>query len=427
MTGVQTCALPISVGTLEAADLDGDGDDELLLLRRGGIDVVTPVPGEPAGLRELVADDGLGTSPSGPRLAWDEPAASDASVRIEAPGDFRTYRLRADGRLVLASEQTIPQRVAASADRVRMTSPPVLAVGRQAEGRMLFATEPEALGQRRLRTYLLDPDGPLESKSLVSWALFPGPERVVDSARALLNGAPVLIVTTTSADKLSLLAEKALRVFPLSGDRTRAGDAPLFAAATGINLWQEANPAIVDLNGDGRDDLVLGYWKGLKSAIAALEVYRGGAAPALEKAGSSSFDVEGGDKGFMRFGPDMDGDGRPDLILLADRTLFVFPGTPAGKAIDRPVDSRPSRRIALPADLPTSGQTSVSMGTNGLQIERSAGGLGTPHLVDLDGDGRREVIFAGDAALGAGRVVAVFVRGVNALAASSNISALEKP
>jgi hypothetical protein len=369
-----------------------------------------------------LTDPSLGASCCGPRTAWDDGAAFDPVVRVETPGAFRTYRLRGDGALVESSELTIPQSVSAGAERVTVSSPPVRAVGRDASGRMLFATDPQALGTRRLRTMLLDPDGPRESQLVESWALFPSPERVVDSAFAMLNGAPVLIVTTTSADKLSLLGEKALRVFPLGGDRTRAGDAPSFAATTGINLWQEANPAVVDLDGDGRDDLLLAYWKGLKNAIASIEVYRGGVNPLFKSAGSMSFDVEEGEKGFLAATADLDGDGRGDLLLLAHHELLVVPGQPAGRAIDKPFDKRPSRRIALPADLPHPGRTEFLVGIGGVQVSRMAGGLGTPHLVDLDADGRAEALFAGGVAGGVGRIVVVFVRGAGALAPSSTIS-----
>jgi len=342
-------------------------------------------------------------------------------LRFEVPGGFRTYRSVGARGLALVSEQAIPESVTASAERVTIASPPVRAVGRPASGRMVFATEPQALGKRRLRTVFVDPDAPRDNQSIESWALFPAAERVVDSGFALLGGAPVLVATTTSGDKLSLLGEKSLRVFPLGGDRTRAGDAPVFAATTGINLWQEARPAVLDLDGDGRDELVLAYWKGLKNAIAALEVYRGGVSPILAKEGTTAFDVEGGAKGFIAFGSDIDGDTRPDLLLMANRELLVFPGVAASRAIRKPVESRPSRKIPLPADLPDAQGDSFSMGTGGFQISRSAGGLGTPRIFDLSGDGRPEILFAGEATRGAGRAIVVFVAGPGPLAPSSNI------
>jgi hypothetical protein len=412
----------LPAGALDSADLDGDGEDELLLQHDGGIDLVTMPSDGPAGIRALIEDPEMGEPCCGPRMAWDAPAAKDTALRVALLGEFRTYGRGRDGGVAIASELAIPKRVNAGAQRVRVESPAVRPIGRTPAARMVFATEPEAVGRRRLRTLLLDPDGPAETRVVESWALFPEPERVVDSAFAMLNGSPVLIVTTTSAEKLSLLGEKALRVYPLGGDRTRAGDAPSFAATTGINLWQQANPAVVDLDRDGRDELVLAYWKGLKNSIAALEVYRGAAATGFAKPRTMSFDVENGEKGYLEFGADADGDGRPDLILLANKELLVFPGSAPDRAAEKPVETHPSRRIALPADLPGAHGISLSMEADGFQISRSAGGFGTPHLLDLDGDGRPEALFAGNGANGGGRVSIVFLRGSAALAPSGTIS-----
>lgn len=410
----------LAEGTLDSADIDGDGQEELILQYDGGIDLVTMPSAGPTATRALVADPLLGTVCCGPRLAWDSAAAKDSALRVALLGAFRSYGPGREGGLAITSELETPERVSPGAERLVVQSPAVRPIGMLPTGRMVFATEPEALGRRRLRSMLLDPDGPAEKRAVESWALFPQPESVVDSAFAILQGAPVLIVTTTSADKLSLLGEKALRIYPLGGDRTRAGDTPLFAATTGINLWQRTFPTVVDLDGDGRDDLVLAYWKGLKNAIAALEVYKGGAASGFAKPRSVSFDIEEGEKAFMEFGPDVDGDGRPDLLLFAKRELLVFPGSEPDRAIQNPVASRASRRIPLALDLPRPRGNSMSMSLAGFQISRSAGGLGAPHLVDLDGDGRPEAVFAGDGPSG-GRASVVFVRGVPALAPSGTI------
>ena len=411
----------LPAGTLDSADIDGDGAQELLLLRDGGIDLVTMSPEGQTATRALVEDPLLGTSCCGPRLAWDSAAAQDSALRVALLGAFRSYGPGRVGGVAITSELETPERVNAGAERMVVRSPAVRPLGRTQAGRMVFATDPEPLGRRRLRTLLLDPDGPAETHVVESWALFPEPESVVDSGFAMLQGSPVLIVTPTSADKLSLLGEKALRIYPLGGDRTRAGDAPLFAATTGINLWQRAFPVVVDLDRDGRDDLVLAYWKGLQNSIAALEVYRGGAASGFAKPRSMSFDIDDGEKAFMEFGTDVDGDGRPDLILFAKRELLVFPGSEPDRAVQKPVASRASRRIPLAPDLPRPRGSSMAMGLDGFQISRSAGGLGAPHLVDLDGDGRPEAVFAGDGASG-GRASVVFVRGSAALAPSGTIS-----
>jgi hypothetical protein len=407
-------------GTLDSADLDGDGQDELLLQHDHAIDLVTPSADGAWTSHTVVEDRLLGATCCGPRLAWDAAAAQDNALRVALLGAFRSYGPGREGAVAITSELETPERVNAGSERVRVASPAVRPIGRTQAGRMVFATDPEPLGRRRLRTLLLDPDGPAESKVVESWALFPEPETPVDSAFAMLQGSPVLIVTTTSADKLSLLGEKALRIYPLGGDRTRAGDAPLFAAITGINLWQQTFPAMVDLDEDGRDDVVLAYWKGLQNSIAALEVYKGGATSGFAKARSMSFDIDGGEKAFMAFGPDLDGDRRPDLILFAKRELLVFPGSAPDRAVQKPVASRASRRIPLAPDLPRPRGYSMSMGLEGFQMSRSWGGLGTPHFIDLDGDGRPEAVMAGDGASG-GRVSVVFVRGSSAAEASATI------
>ncbi len=410
-----------SVGTLDSADVDGDGAEELILLRKGGIDLLAPSSEDETTAQALVEDSLLGATCCGPRLAWDEAAAQDSTLRVALLGAFRSYGPGRDGNVAITSELETPERVSGGAERMLVRSPAVRPIGRTQAGRMVFATDPEPLGRRRLRTLLLDPEGPAETRVVESWALFPEPEGLVDSAFAMLQGAPVLIVTTTSAEKLSLLGEKALRIYPLGGDRTRAGDAPLFAATTGINLWQRTFPAVVDLDRDGRDDVVLAYWKGLKKTIAALEVYQGGPATGFAKPRSMSFDVDDGEKSFLQFGPDIDGDGRPDLILFAKRELLVFPGSEPDRAVQKPVASKPSRKIPLAPDLPRPRGSSMSMGLNGFQISRSPGGLGAPHFVDLNGDGRPEAVFAGDGP-GGGRATVVFVRGSGPLAPSDTIS-----
>ena len=338
-------------GSLDTVDLDGDGNEDLLLQRKGGIDRITLGDEGGVSVAPLAQDEMFPDVHGGPRIAWDPDAAGDGKLRVPLLGGFRTYGPGSSGAWTLISELAVPQRVDAGPELFRIRSPSIEAIGRAGDGRLVFATESEPLGKRRLRTLLLDPDGPAERRVVESWALFPEPERVVDRDFALLRGAPVLIVTTTTADKLSILGEKALRIYPLGGDRTRAGDPPLFAAMTGINLWQEARPTIIDLDGDGRDDLVLAYWKGLKNSIVAFEVYRGTENGSFGKARSTSFEVDDGKRGVLEFGRDLDGDGRPDAMLRAGTRPVGFcrgAGKPrAGEAgRNAPVAQDPARRRA---------------------------------------------------------------------------------
>jgi len=392
----------LPIGTLASGDLDDDGNDELYLTRRGGIDRVIPGAEAHAEVHQVVGDLPASAIVGGP----------SPELRVNLLGAFRTYRRSHDGGVALVSELPITQKLVPARERIRVESSAVNAIGRLPSGRPGFATDAEPLGTRRLRTQFLDPDGPADARAIESWALLPTSERVVDRGLALLDGAPVLIVTTTGAEKLSLLKEKMLRIYPLGGDRTRAGDNPLFATSTGINLWQEAYPTVVDLDHDGRQDLVFAYWKGLKNAIAALEVYRGGESPRFAKPKTTSFDVTNGEKSYLAFGVDMDGDGRPDLMLLANHELLVYPGTAPDRAIDRPVESKPSRRLPLPADLPEPSGRSVSVSLEGgFQIGRAEPGLGTPQHEDLGGPNPHAIVFAGNLAASHGRVVVAFFRG----------------
>jgi hypothetical protein len=61
----------LPVGTLDAADIDGDGAEELVLLREREIDLVTPSSEGATATRALVDDPLLGATCCGPRLAWD--------------------------------------------------------------------------------------------------------------------------------------------------------------------------------------------------------------------------------------------------------------------------------------------------------------------------------------------------------------------
>jgi hypothetical protein len=385
-------------GTLEAADLDGDGREELLLLRDGAIDELPQeIPhAEAEAVRSVLHDAALGRTYGDPRAARSAADAADGRLRLSVSGEFVTYRRAADGTTDPSAVLDLPIRVVPGRTRIDVRTPEVVAIGAGASGRALFATAPEAAGGQRLRTVLLDPEAPVAERSVECWAQLPGAERVLDSALVLRDGHPVLVVTTMSAEKLSLFGEKMLRIFPLGGDRTRGGGTPQFVATTGLNLWQIGSISVLDLDGDGRDDLVIGYWKGLKRTIAALEVYRGEDGGGFAKARTTELDVSDGDEGFLSFGSDADGDGRPDLVVVAGHQALVFPGTEPKERMRRPVAGKPSRRLSTPSEAPGANQIDVSFELGGFTVSRRAPGFGTPRVMDLDGDGRVELLFAGD-------------------------------
>ena len=67
----------------------------------------------------------------------------------------------------------------------------------------------------------------------------------------------MLIVTTTEADKIGVFAKQRFRLFPLAADRSRAGTPPSLAFETESNRWFPVDPAVVDLDRDGKQDLVV--------------------------------------------------------------------------------------------------------------------------------------------------------------------------
>jgi hypothetical protein len=179
---------------------------------------------------------------------------------------------------------------------------------------------------------VIDPSLPADRSTSECWSLLPGPERLMESAYVLINGRPALVVTTRSAVKLGLFAEKWVRVFFMQTDRTRRGLPPAAAFETRMNLWQAAHILMLDADHDGRDDLVLGYWKGLKNHHLVLDAYlQKEDGTFSDSARTTTFEVESADRSFLEYGHDLDGDARPDLVLLAGGRLLVFPASPKSK------------------------------------------------------------------------------------------------
>jgi hypothetical protein len=399
-----------SDGSLDAADLDGDGLDELLLIRPGAIEALSVGGADGPATRTLIEDAEIARPFGDPVLVT--PAAGDLPIRAAVVGAFRSWRRTQSGTLVLASDVDLPVVVDPGRTRDRVASPEVVVIGRGREGRMLFATAPEAVGLDRVRTFLLDPDAPLESRSSECWGQFPERERLLDSGVALLDGNPVLIATSTAADKLSVFSGKNLRVFPLGPDRTRVGGAPSFAGETDINLWQRATPFVLDLDRDGRDDLVLGYWKGLTHDLVALEVHRRNPDGTFAKARTEEFQVDDAETEFLDFGRDLDGDGRPDLAILSGGALRVYAGADPERAVAKPVAEKPSRSIPLAPGTPGAHGPWMEfrLSSSSLVTGKSAPGLGDPRFVDLDGDGRDEILFVGSTISGSAASI-VRIRG----------------
>jgi hypothetical protein len=255
-------------------------------------------------------------------------------------------------------------------------------VGLRPDGGLVLATPPRAHGDRRLEVLRLEPDAPEEERVVDCWCRFPGPEELLSSEFLMIGGRPALVATTRRADKLSLFGERRLRIWFLERDRSGAGLDPRFAVESRINLWQEVHVSLADADGDGREDLVVGYWKGLVKSKVVLDAYLQGEDGAFAPAPrTTAFDVKDGDEEVLLYGADVDGDDLADLVLTAADAVLVHRGRTAAKGAGI-VDPRPAARVPLPG------------------ASREA-----PRVIDLDGDGRSEILFAGTAGVERGLVI----------------------
>lgn len=388
--------LPGGTGALEAIDADGDGMEDLVLARPGVVGMLRlDASGEPAGepvtLLEDPEIDVRALDPrsvlAGPERGWPWAVAVLGGVRFYgATAGAKGWREAPSAELAV--------KVKRRAAGLQISAPTVRSVGRDAEGRFLFAAGPEPVGGGRLRTLLLDPARP-ESTSVAVWSRLPGPELVMESFFAILDGRPVLVVTTRPADKLRFLEEKALRVFPLDGtDRSRAGSPPILATESNANLWQQAFVSVADVDQDGRDDLVLAYYRGIKDDRIVLDTYTRGEDGAFGSSPrSTQFELEDADRSAIGYGDDLTGDGIADLILEAGGRMLIYEGSAEARRGKKLVSGEP--RWSFPSR--GAWRTSVVNITLGAEdpFFSEQEPAGPSRLVDVDGDGLPEILSIG--------------------------------
>jgi hypothetical protein len=376
--------LPRSTSRVGAFDLDGDGRDELLLGRRGTLEAWDPR----AGSRPIASFPGgwfrsdHGT-PGGP--------VAPSRLHVFEAGGVTSFGPRDGVGFAALGSMPLPVLVRAGSRSAWVHTRPYVPVGRSASGGDLLAADPEPVGDDRLRVWLAEPET-TGAEAVACWARLPGPERTVDSDFIVLDGKPALVATTMRADKMEFFGEKRLRVFRLEPDRTRTGIAPFLAAETGANLWQPVQARVADVDGDGRDDLVLAYWKGLKDEKVEFEIWsRDAEGRWPPKPVSGSVDVPEGDRSFLSFGSDLDGDGLSDLLVSGKGSLRIHRGVARARR-GLPVESAPSAVLALPEGVASLGSSWVGVGADGVQGGSDLALFFAPRPVDLDGDGIAELV-----------------------------------
>jgi hypothetical protein len=220
---------------------------------------------------------------------------------------------------------------------LRLSSPPVTLLPGEPP---LFVVGPQVAGRRRIETILmpLDGTGPQEA-----WSLLPGEERLMNFDRRYLrvDGTPVL--AATSFDKLGVFAKKRFRLYLLGRDRSRKGTPPVLAFDTECPLWFPLESTAVDADGDGHQDLVIVHPAGLQGKELQVTAYHG--------IGGGHFDSRArhwklADQATdWLYGPDLTGDGVPDLLVLVGDRLLLYPGDPKGS---RPLAGRPLWAVTVP-------------------------------------------------------------------------------
>ncbi len=406
--------LPPDLDALAGLDLDGDGRVEILAGAPGRIYSLGSLADPETGRRPLLLlearDIDLGRLRRRGLIAPDRALAARPGDRTDGPGgsDGALLPVPSLGRLDLyrwtagalrpAGTVELPVRARRRRTGLELSTPPVHLVARPG-GPPLVAAGPEAQGKRRLLTTLIDPADSEAAGEI--WARLSANERIAQSWYLSLDGSAMLAVAALSADKLGIFEKKKLRLFPLRGDRTRAGAPPALQVDTATRNWYSLGVEVADLDLDGRDDLIVLQPDGLGAKKLAVEAYRGKGNGGFFLTPRRSVVVAP----FARwaYGQDLDGDGIPDLAAVADGRLLVFRGLPAGKKallVKKPAWSFAATDLG---ELPDP-EIVVEVGGDGDETEETDSdtdededrGLGRPRVADLDGDGLGEIVLRGE-------------------------------
>ncbi|HKV08447.1 MAG TPA: VCBS repeat-containing protein, partial [Thermoanaerobaculia bacterium] len=360
------------VNAVAAFDLDGDGSATPVASMPG----VLFAPGGGGARRVLESADVDLLSVDGLSSAW--PAGLPWLPTARA-GHLQLLTAGPGGGLGRGDGFDIPLKAERTRWGLRLTSPGVTLLGRG--GEPLLAVGPETHGRRRLRTLVLAPGG---GEPVESWSLLPGDERLLEEKYLRINGRPALAVGTI--EKIGIFVKKRLRLFYLDRDRSRRGTAPVLAVDTDCALWNPLTTFAADADGDGQDDLVLIHPEGMDSGELVVSVFRNVGEgkfeprPRRTKLGLTAREWD--------FGSDLNGDGAPDLLVLADGKLHLYPGEREG----RPVASKAAWSVVV-------GKSQKEKDKEKDDRDEADFALATGRsldVVDLDGDGIQEIAVRGE-------------------------------
>jgi hypothetical protein len=319
--------VPPDADALVSVDLAGDGNLELLVGEHGRI---FRVGGE--GKLEVVLEGDRVDLKGRARLGADDSTPRTGELVLASVGRAERLALEAGGGGLRVVEQyRIPQRAKMQGSWLRLSSPLVSALpDPESPGAFLYLVGPEAVGDRRLRTLILEPGGSLEGSTRELWSQLPSPESVEESLYALLNDEVVLLVTTVQSDRRGIFEKEKFRALRLTEDRSRSGGTAMFETTSRTRSWYSAGMTVADVDRDGFDDLVLVQPKGLGGGKLVVEAFMGlGSGEFDDRARRTNLEVE---TETWSYGKDLDGDGLPDLVLIEDEALIVFTGVTDSKS-----------------------------------------------------------------------------------------------
>jgi len=162
-----------------------------------------------------------------------------------------------------------------------------------------------------------------------------------------------------------------------------------------INLWQDAVLRSRDLTGDGMSDLCLFYYKGLIKAKLIVDIYPGlGDGRYGERIKGQKLGFDSADRRTILPDYDLDGDGLKDLVLLAENSVCVHLGNPAGDG--KPFSPKPWAILDQRPETEESGEdgesVTFSLGSTGTDISFSSNQLDGLRIIDLNNDGHLDLV-----------------------------------